>query len=169
MAIPYNGLNNFKNVDKDMNLNVLWVDTEQCERYVRRVIDRISTMTGAKIGGLNSEPHLINLSLRDIHTYIKYMYVYMYIVMTETIKRYLFDLIVIDGIADLQRNTNDLEESDALVGLLISLSTKSNTHILCVLHTNPGSDKARSPSSDFLTMVCLWGGNFVCSLSNKVT
>jgi hypothetical protein len=76
--------------------------------------------------------------------------------MTETIKRYQFDLIVIDGVADLQRNTIDLEDSDALVGLLISLSTKTNTHILCVLHTNPGSDKARSPSSDFLTMVCLW-------------
>ena len=25
----------------------------------------------------------------------------------------------------------------------MSLSTKTNTHILCVLHTNPGSDKAR--------------------------
>ena len=35
MAIPYNGLNNFKNVDKDMNMNVLWVDTEQGERHVR--------------------------------------------------------------------------------------------------------------------------------------
>ena len=30
-----------------------------------------------------------------------------------------------------------------MVGALMSLSTKTNTHILCVLHTNPGSDKAR--------------------------
>ena len=52
-------------------------------------------------------------------------------------------MVVIDGIADLQRNTNDLEESDALVGALMALSTNTNTHILCVLHTNPGSDKAR--------------------------
>ena len=42
-----------------------------------------------------------------------------YIVMTQAIKRYPFDLIVIDGIAKLQRNTNDLEESDALVALLM--------------------------------------------------
>ena len=137
MAIPYNGLNNFKNVDKDMNMNVLWVDTEQGERHVRRVIDRISEMTGAKIGGLNAEPRLMTLSLRELSPMDRY------IVMTEAIKRYPFDLIVIDGIADLQRNTNDLEESDALVGLLMALSTKTNTHILCVLHTNPGSDKAR--------------------------
>ena len=137
MAIPYNGLNNFKNVDKDMNMNVLWVDTEQGERHVRRVIDRISEMTGAKLGGLNAEPRLMTLSLRELSPMDRY------IVMNEAIKRYPFDLIVIDGIADLQRNTNDLEESDALVGLLMALSTKTNTHILCVLHTNPGSDKAR--------------------------
>ena len=137
MAIPYNKLNNFKNVDKDMDMNVLWVDTEQGERHVRRVIERISTMTGAKMGGSASEPRLMTLSLRELSPTERYS------IMLDTIARYPFDLIVIDGIADLQRNTNDLEESDALVGALMSLSTKTNTHILCVLHTNPGSDKAR--------------------------
>ena len=137
MAIPYNGLNNFKNVEKDMNMNVLWVDTEQGERHVRRVIDRISEMTGAKMGGLVSEPRLMTLSLRELSPQERYT------MMVETLYHYPFDLVVIDGIADLQRNTNDLEESDALVGALMALSTKTNTHILCVLHTNPGSDKAR--------------------------
>ena len=137
MAIPLDKLNNFKNVDKDMNINVLWVDTEQGERHVRRVIDRISEMTGAKMGGLLSEPRLMTLSLRELSPMDRYK------VMMEAVKRYPFDLIVIDGIADLQNNTNDLEESDALVGMLMALSTKTNTHILCVLHTNPGSDKAR--------------------------
>ena len=137
MAIPLDKLNNFKSIDKDMNINVLWVDTEQGERHVRRVIDRISEMTGAKMGGLVSEPRLMTLSLRELSPMDRYK------VMMEAVKRYPFDLIVIDGIADLQNNTNDLEESDALVGLLMALSTKTNTHILCVLHTNPGSDKAR--------------------------
>ena len=137
MAIPLDKLNNFKSVDKDMNINVLWVDTEQGERHVRRVIDRISEMTGAKMGGLASEPRLMTLSLRELSPMDRYK------VMMEAVKRYPFDLIVIDGIADLQNNTNDLEESDALVGLLMALSTRTNAHILCVLHTNPGSDKAR--------------------------
>ena len=137
MAIPLDKLNNFKNVDKDMDLNVLWVDTEQGERHVRRVIDRISEMTGAKMGGLVAEPRLMTLSLRELSPIDRYK------VMMDAINSYPFDLIVIDGIADLQRNTNDLEESDALVGLLMALSTNTNTHILCVLHTNPGSDKAR--------------------------
>ena len=137
MAIPYDGLNNFKNVAKDMDMNVLWVDTEQGERHVRRVIERISVMTGAKMGGLVAEPRLTTLTLRELSPQDRYT------VMVETLYHYPFDLVVIDGIADLQRNTNDLEESDALVGALMALSTKTNTHILCVLHTNPGSDKAR--------------------------
>ena len=137
MAIPYNKLNNFKNVAKDMDINVLWIDTEQGERHVRRVIERISEMTGAKMGGAVSEPRLMTLSLRELSPTERFS------VMIDAISRYPFDLIVIDGIADLQRNTNDLEESDALVGALMSISTKTNTHILCVLHTNPGSDKAR--------------------------
>ena len=49
MGIPYNGLNNFKNIAKGMNINVLWADAEQGERHVRRVIDRISEMAGAKM------------------------------------------------------------------------------------------------------------------------
>ena len=137
MAIPYSKLNNFSNVDKDMDMNVLWVDTEQGERHVRKVIDRISEMTGAKLGGAVSEPRLTTLQLRELSPMERYE------TMIKAINHFRYDLIVIDGIADLQRNTNDLEESDALVGALMALSTKTNTHIICVLHTNPGSDKAR--------------------------
>jgi hypothetical protein len=66
MAIPYNKLNNFQIVDKNHNLNVLWVDTEQGEMHVRKVIDRISEMTGAKLCGLPSEPRLTTLALREL-------------------------------------------------------------------------------------------------------
>ena len=137
MAIPYNKLNNFKNVDKNHDLNVLWVDTEQGEMHVRKVVDRISEMTGAKMGGLVSEPRLTTLALRELAPHERKQRMY------DAMRLMHYDLVVIDGIADLQRNTNDLEESDALVTELMALSTLAETHILCVLHTNPGSDKAR--------------------------
>ncbi len=137
MAIPFDRLDNFKNVTKDSDINVLWVDTEQGERHVRRVIERITVMTGAKMGGAVCEPRLITLKLRELDPDKRLETV------ISAIYHYRYDLIVIDGIADLQRNTNNLEESDALVGTLMAISTKTNTHILCVLHTNPGSDKAR--------------------------
>ena len=137
MAIPYNKLNNFQIVDKNHNLDVLWIDTEQGEMHVRKVIDRISEMPGAKLGGLISEPRLTTLALRELAPHERKQRMY------DAMRLMHYDLVVIDGIADLQRNTNDLEESDALVTELMALSTLAETHILCVLHTNPGSDKAR--------------------------
>ena len=137
MAIPYSKLNNFEIVDKNHTMDVLWVDTEQGEMHVRKVVDRISEMTGAKLGGLVSEPRLTTLALRELSPHERKQRMYDAMLLMH------YDLVVIDGIADLQRNTNDLEESDALVTELMALSTLAKTHIMCVLHTNPGSDKAR--------------------------
>jgi hypothetical protein len=51
--------------------------------------------------------------------------------------------VVVDGISDLMYNSNCIEESDAVVGEFMALSTEYNCHIMSVLHTNPNSDKAR--------------------------
>ena len=137
MAVPCAAINNFKCVANNPQLNVLWVDTEQGEHHVRRVVKRIATMTGAEMGGSIAEPRLTTLALRELAPHERKARMY------DAMRLMPYDIIVIDGIADLQRNTNDLEESDALVAELMALSTLSNTHIICVLHTNPGSDKAR--------------------------
>ena len=137
MAMPAPILNNFKNVAKNVFLNVLWIDTEQGEQHVRRVIKRITKMTGGGICGEPAEPRLTTLALRELAPHERKAMLY------DAMRLMHYDIIVIDGIADLQRNTNDLEESDALVAELMALSTRANTHIICVLHTNPGSDKAR--------------------------
>ena len=89
------------------------------------------------MGGLISEPRLTTLALRELPPHERKQRMY------DAMRLMHYDLVVIDGIADLQRNTNDLEESDALVTELMALSTLAETHILCVLHTNPGSDQAR--------------------------
>ena len=137
MAMPARIIDNFGNVAKNPSINTLWIDTEQGEQHVRRVINRITKMTGAALGGAVAEPRLTTLALRELAPHDRKMMIY------DALRLRPYDLIVIDGIADLQRNTNDLEESDALVAELMALSTLSNTHIICVLHTNPGSDKAR--------------------------
>ena len=137
MAVNSKRINNFKIVDKNHFLDVLWIDTEQGEQHVRRVVERISAMTGAKLAGAIAEPRLTTLALRELSPHERKQRMY------DAMMLMHYDLVVIDGIADLQRNTNDLEESDALVAELMALSTIAQTHILCVLHTNPGSDKAR--------------------------
>ena len=148
MAIPCNKLDNFSNVSKDMNINVLWVDTEQGEQHVRRVINRITHMTGAAMGGAIVEPRLTTLALRELAPHERKNIIY------DAMALRHYDIVVIDGVADLQRNTNDLEESDALVDELMKLSTQANTHIISVLHTNPGSDKARGHLGSSLQRKC---------------
>ena len=148
MAIPCNKLDNFSNVSKDMNINVLWVDTEQGEQHVRRVINRITHMTGAEMGGAIVEPRLTTLALRELAPHERKNIIY------DAMALRHYDIVVIDGVADLQRNTNDLEESDALVDELMKLSTQAQTHIISVLHTNPGSDKARGHLGSSLQRKC---------------
>ena len=148
MSYDFTFLKTFRNIAKNGDLVVLWVDTEQGERHVRKVIHRMSEMTGAIRGGAASEPRLITLALRELSPHERKQRLY------DALFTMHYDLVVIDGIADLQRNTNDLEESDALVSELMAISTRAQTHILCVLHTNPGSDKARGHLGSSLQRKC---------------
>lgn len=148
MALPARCVDNFSNVAKIPNLDVLWVDTEQGEQHVRRVVNRITQMTGAAMGGAIVEPRLTMLALRELAPHERKNMIY------DAMRLRHYDIVVIDGIADLQRNTNDLEESDALVDELMKLSTRANTHIINVLHTNPGSDKARGHLGSSLQRKC---------------
>ena len=45
----------FKNISNNITLNVLWLDTEQSEGHVRKVIDRINTITGVKKSNMEDE------------------------------------------------------------------------------------------------------------------
>ena len=137
-AIAYRFKNSqaFKNISNNVTLNVLWLDTEQSEGHVRKVIDRINTITGVK--RTNMEDSRLNVyALRELDPLQRREVLY------DALYTLRPNLVVIDGIADLQRDTNDLRESEALVGELMALSTGYNCHIICILHTNPGTDKAR--------------------------
>ena len=117
------------------NIKVLWVDTEQSANHVQRVVKRIYSLAG-----WNEEvtyENLRTLSLREIEPKERYS------LMVDAIKLFKPKLVIIDGISDLMYNSNCIEESDAIVGQIMTLSTEYNCHIMSVLHTNPNSDKAR--------------------------
>ena len=117
------------------NIKVLWVDTEQSLSHVQRVVSRIYALAG-----WNPEAtyeNLRTLSLREVEPKERME------LMADAIKLFKPQLVVIDGISDLMYNSNCIEESDAVVGRLMALSTEYNCHIINVLHTNPNSDKAR--------------------------
>ena len=138
MAYRFSDSEAFENVSNNISLKVLWLDTEQGEMHVRKVIERINRITGNdRVGGDKDDPRLRVFALREIDPRHRLD------VLRDALYTFEPNLVVIDGVADLQYDTNDLRESDALVGELMALSTNYNCHILCVLHTNPGTDKAR--------------------------
>ena len=50
-------------------------------------------------------------------------------------------LVIIDGVADLCSDVNNIEQSNNLVSALMRISEEQNVHIICVIHQNFGSAK----------------------------
>ncbi len=117
------------------DIKILWADTEQSESHVQKVAWRTHAI--ACLDCTTNDEHLMMLKLRELDPKKRFN------VIIEKIFEFNPDLVVIDGVADLQLNTNDLAESEEIVGKLMKLSSARNMHILSVLHTNLHSDKAR--------------------------
>ena len=114
---------------------VLWVDTEQSANHVLKVIQRIHRIAG--VDDTAPFDRLQTLTLREVEPKERFN------ILRDAIAYYHPRLVVVDGISDLMYNSNCIEESDAVVGEFMALSTEYNCHIMSVLHTNPNSDKAR--------------------------
>ena len=114
---------------------VLWVDTEQSREHIQKVLFRINLLS--RLALKSSLPHILMQTLREESPKDRLQ------VLRFAIEYHKPKLVVVDGVSDLLMNTNNLEESEALVAELLTLSTTYSCHIMCVLHTNPNSDKAR--------------------------
>ena len=115
--------------------NVLWVDTEQSREHIQKVLFRINMMS--KFFYNLYDKRILTLALREESPNDRLLQ------LRYAIEYHQPKLVVIDGVSDLMNNTNNLEESEALVSLLLQLSSVYGCHIMNVLHTNPNSDKAR--------------------------
>ena len=114
---------------------VLWVDTEQSREHIQKVLFRMNVMS--KFPYNINDQRILTLALREESPANRLAQV------CYAIEYHQPKLVVIDGISDLMTNTNNLEESEALVSQLLQLSSIYRCHIMNVLHTNPNSDKAR--------------------------
>lgn len=111
---------------------ILYIDTEQSKYHV--------------LLGLKQIKQMLNINESEINYFEKRMIVYQFDALT-TLQRisyvkYLIyntkpDLVLIDGIADLFYNTNDIVEADERVTDLRIWATENNCHICNVIHQNP--------------------------------
>ena len=108
--------------------NHLWFDTEQTKYYCSKIPYRVTS----KIG-VNKHPD--NFKMYSIKRYT-----------TEDRVKIIEDrinntpnlgLVIIDGVRDIVKNFNDLEEMTDIINTMMNWSDTTNCHLCLALHINP--------------------------------
>ncbi len=120
---------------EDVVKRVLYIDTEQSKAHVHKVLKRIYRM-----GDLDMEKNdsrLVMIALRELSVEDRIQ------AMLTAISTYMPNVVILDGVRDLVRDFNSIEESSDIVNLLMNLTTRFNCGIVCVIHQNKGDGNAR--------------------------
>lgn len=126
------GCTDFGFIPSRENAKVLYFDTEQGDSYVARIIRRIHRLLGWDIRTDN--PRLIPYKLREQPQEERFNFI------LDKVSEYEPNLIIIDGIADLVFDFNDVRESTEKVVKLLDMCSRFDVAILTVLHENKSKD-----------------------------
>jgi hypothetical protein len=134
-----NGLSSFRE-----GKELIHFDTEQGSWHAQRVFKRIKWM--------NSKVNLgfyHTYALRQIthNTRLEFIDYYLKKLVQEGKE---IGLVIIDGIADLVSDVNNLEESNNVTQKIMAWTSIYNCHIITVIHSNNGSDKPTGHLGSFL-------------------
>lgn len=115
-------------------------DTEQGRFHAHKVFRRVLDMTG-----MSDECYhtfgLRTLNNRDRLNFIEY---FLYNKVQDA------GLVVIDGIADLVSDVNNLDESSMVIQKLMKWTEELNCHIVTVIHSNYGTEKPTGHLGSYL-------------------
>jgi hypothetical protein len=144
LTAAYLGANNFSGKIKSHrdNRKLLHFDTEQGSWHSARAFKRAIDMSGIQNNYFTFA--LRTLGYKDRIEFIQYC-----------IQKYQnAGMIVIDGIADLVSDVNDIEQSNNCVQQLMKWSADYKCHIVTVIHSNFGNDKPTGHLGSFLEKKC---------------
>ena len=116
-------------------------DTEQGHWHAQRAFKRVQDMSSTKYVGCYHTYALRTIGYKERLQFIEHC--------LEQNKG-KNGLLIIDGIADLVSDVNNLEESNLCVQKIMQLSAKYDCHIVTVIHSNYGSDKPTGHLGSFL-------------------
>ena len=114
---------------------IISIDTEQGEYYAQKSFGRVERITGERYQKYKPL-QMRRKSIKDRLEMIEWL-------IYESEFSGKIDFLVIDGIADLVNNTNDIEEGVKIGERLLKWSGEGDLHILTIIHKVGGSDKAR--------------------------
>ena len=116
----------------EKDCKVMFIDTEQNEKNVARVARRIHALAGIDIH--KNSGRLLCYALRKMEMNKRWQFI------SDRITEEHPDLVIIDGIADLIADFNNITESQEIIGKLMATSANFNLSMIFVLHTNKSKD-----------------------------
>lgn len=114
------------------NPKVLVFDTEQSKGDVSRVLRRINKLLKWEVN--TDREDLVFYGLREIMLKDRYQFI------VDKVMEKAPTAIVIDGIADLIFNFNDIDQSTDIISKLLALCSETNIALLTILHENKSED-----------------------------
>ena len=118
----------------DGHFKTLWIDTEQAKDDSTRMWRGVYNLADVPV---KQDENLIFVRL--LETPVDDRFRCMEAVIQETRP----DLVIVDGVADLMHNTNDIMESQALVTDIRRINAQYDCGIILILHVNWRDEKAR--------------------------
>jgi len=116
---------------------ILYIDTEQSKFHVqlglkqmREIVNENSTDQNNNFNAVKDKIDVFQFDTLDYETGYSYVETLIYS------KQY--SLVIIDGVADIIEDSNDLKVSKKFVSNLRKWATECDLHILNVIHLNPG-------------------------------
>ena len=123
------------------NKDLIHIDTEQGKWHCQKVFKKVLDMNSVDYSKNYYTFGLRSIGYKQRIEFIEYC-------LEHKVEN--AGLLILDGIADLVSDVNNLEESNACVQKLMEWSAKYNIHIMCVIHSNFGSDKPTGHLGSFL-------------------
>lgn len=133
VATAYTG-RDFLGFSSDGHFKTLWIDTEQSSYHRSKKWRGVYHLAGIPVA-VDDKLTFIGLLETPVDERLKCM--------EAVIQETRPDLVIVDGVADLMKNTNDIEESQALVTEMRRILSRYDCGIILILHVNWRDDKAR--------------------------
>lgn len=133
VATAYTG-RDYLGFSSNGNFKTVWIDTEQAPDDSARVWRGVYNLAGIPV-----ENNDALTFLRLLETPVKERIKCIEAVVKETRP----DLVILDGIGDIVKNTNDIEESQAVVTEIRRINSVYDCGFVVILHVNWRDEKAR--------------------------
>ena len=122
---------------------VIHFDTEQGRYHAQKVFRRPVDMNAGEIDEDYHTYALRKMSYTERIDFIEY-------ILYDKLESKNIGLVVVDGIADLVSDVNNITESSEIVQRVMKWTAELNCHIITVIHSNFGSSKPTGHLGSFL-------------------